>query len=83
MVPYAIRWPLASSIHWSFRLLCLLGILPTIPTVSLFLSMMSIILLFTLIAELKGQAKRLEEDVRSLRNCIHIYSLLAGMAAVT
>ena len=43
---------------------------------------MSIVLLFTLIAEPKGQAKRLEEDVISHRNCRHIYSLLAGTAAI-
>lgn len=31
----------------------------------------------------KAQAKRLEEDAESLRNCRHRYSLLDGMAAVT
>ena len=30
----------------------------------------------------KTQAKRLEEDARSHRNCEHISSLLAGMAAI-
>ena len=46
---------------------------------------MPVVLLFTLFAEPrvgKAQAKRLE-DVRNRRKCRHIYSLLAGMAAIT
>ena len=31
----------------------------------------------------KAQAKRLEEDAGSHRNCRHVYSLLAGVAALT
>ena len=31
----------------------------------------------------KAQAKRLEEDLRSHRNCRQVYSLLVGMAAIT
>ena len=44
-----------------------------------------IVLLFTLFAESrvgKAQTKRLEEDLRSHRNCRPVYSLLAGAAAV-
>ena len=47
---------------------------------------MPVVLLFTLFAEPrigKPQTKRLEEDVRSHRDCRHIYPLLAGMAAKT
>ena len=54
-------------------------VLLTAPAVSLFT-------LSALFAELrvgKAQAKRLEEDLRSHRNYRHVYSLLAGLAAVT
>ena len=53
-------------------------ILFTVPIVSLFT-------LFTLITETrvgKARAKRLEGDLRSCRNCRHIYSLLADAAAM-
>ena len=64
-------WPLASSIHWSLRLLYLLCILPTTPTISLFTE-----------ARLgKVPARKLEETSRSCRNCRHVYSLWAGAAA--
>ena len=54
----------------------LLFILLTAPTV----------LLFTLLVEPrvgKARAKRLEEGSRSRRNCGHVYSPLAGAAAIT
>ena len=57
-------------------------------TVSLILFLMPIVLLFTLstlYAEFRVgrvRARRLEEDRRSLRNCRHVYSLLAGAAAI-
>ena len=53
--------------------------------VSQILFVRPIALPFTLFAELrvgKARAKRLEEDARSHRNCRHIYSLLADLAAV-
>ena len=52
----------------------LLIILFVTPVVSLYLTVHTVVD--------KIQAKRLEEDVRSLRNCRHIYSLLADAAAV-
>ena len=30
----------------------------------------------------KPRTKKLEEDARSCRNCRHVYSLLAGIAAI-
>ena len=57
-----------------------------IVSVWLILFTMPIVLVFTLFAEPrigKAQAKRLEEDSRSHRKCRHIYSLLAGTAAIT
>ena len=54
--------------------------------VLLILFMTPVVSLFTLFTEPtvgKVQAKRLEGDVRSRRNCRHIYSPLAGMAAIT
>ena len=57
-------------------------------TVLLILFLMPIVLLFTLstlFAESrvgKVRARRLEEDTRSLRNCRHVYSLLADTAAI-
>ena len=78
---------MASSTQWSIRLFYLLGILPTMPKVSLINQfVMPVALLFILFTEPrvgKAQAKRLEEDLRSHRNCRHVYSLLAGMAAIT
>ena len=56
--------------------------------VLLILFMMPTVLLFTLCTLFvesrvgNAQAKRLEEDTKSHRNCRHIYSLLAGTAAV-
>ena len=61
-----------------FRSIYLSLILFTAPIVSLFT-------LFALIAETrvgKARAKRLEGDLRSCRNCRHIYSLLADAAAM-
>ena len=52
----------------------------------LILFTMPIVLVFTLFAEPrigKAQAKRLEEDERSHRNCRHVFFLLAGRAAIT
>ena len=52
------------------------------------LVMMPVVLLFTLCPLFiesrvgKVQTKRLEEDAKSCRNCRHVYSLLAGTAAV-
>ena len=84
--PQAIRWPMASYTQWSIRLFYLLGILPTMPNVSLInLFMTTVALLFTMVAESrvgKAQAKRLEEDLRNHRNWRHIYPLLADAAAV-
>ena len=63
-----------------------LHLLPTTPIVLPILFLMPNVLLFTLFAEPragKAQAKRLEEDSRSCRNCRHVYSLLTGMAAIT
>ena len=54
--------------------------------VLLILFMTPVVSLFTLFAEPtvgKVQARKLEGDVRSRRICRHIYSLLAGMAAIT
>ena len=54
--------------------------------VLLILFMTPVVSLFTLFAEPrvgKAQAKKLEGDARSHRNCRHIYSVLAGMAAMT
>ena len=77
---------MASYTQWSNRLFYLLGILPTMPNVSLInLFMTPVALLFTMVAESrvgKAQAKRLEEDLRNHRNCRHIYPLLADAAAV-
>ena len=90
MVPHAICWPLASSIQWSLRLLHPLGILLTTPVViTLHPVTAPVVWLFTLSALFtesrvgKAQANRLETEERSQRNCRHIYSLLAGTAAVT
>ena len=58
--------------------LVLLFILLTAPTVSLF----TLCPLFTEARVGKARGKRLEENSRSSRNCRHIYSLLAGAAAV-
>ena len=47
--------------------------------------MTPVVLLFLLFAEPrvgKAQAKRLERDSRSHRNCRHIYSLLVDAAAI-
>lgn len=64
---------MASSTQWSIRLFFLLGILPTMPDVSLVnLFVAPVVLLFILFAEPrvgKAQAKRLGEDWRSRRNC--------------
>ena len=57
---------------------CILLILFVTPDVLLFT-------LSTLYAEFRVgrvRARRLEEDRRSLRNCRHVYSLLAGAAAI-
>ena len=57
--------------------------MPNISLINLFVA--PVVLLFILFAELrvgKAQAKRLEEDWRSHRNCRRIYSLLADAAAV-
>ena len=66
--------------HTSFPCwIVVLLILFVMPIVSLFT-------LFSLFAKArvgKGRAKRLEEDARSLRNCKHVYSLLAGTVAKT
>ena len=51
-------------------------ILLTVPVVSLFT-------LFTESRVRKACAKKLEGDLRSRRNCRHIYSLLADTAAMT
>ena len=62
-----------------------------IPSVLLILFMMPIVLLFTLFTLLaqfteprvgKARAKRLEEDLRSRRNCKYFYCLLADAAAI-
>ena len=45
-VPHVLWWPLAYSIQWSLRLLCLLGILPTTPIVLLILLMTPIVSLY-------------------------------------
>ena len=74
LIPQAMWWPLASSIHWSLRLLYLLGILLTMP----------VVLLFTLFAEPRvgkikenfQQAGKLEENSRNCRNCMFILSTL-------
>ena len=66
-----------------------LGIQGLLHAVLLILFMMPIVLLFTLFSlfaeprEGKAQAKRLEEDAKSHRNCRHVYSLLAGRVAIT
>ena len=79
---------MASPIQWSLRLSDLLGILLTFPIVLLILFMMSVVSLFTLSTLFteprigKVQAKSLEGDARSCRNCRHIYSLLADAAAI-
>ena len=54
--------------------------------VLLILFMAPVVLLFLLFAEPslgKVWVKRLERDLRSHRNCRHVYCLLAGMAAMT
>ena len=54
--------------------------------VLLILFVMPVVLLFILFAEPRvGKAKvpRLEGDSRSYKRCRHIYSLLAGTAAIT
>ena len=59
---------------------------PLEESVLLILFMTPVVSLFTLFAEPrvgKAQAKKLEGDARSHRNCRHIYSVLAGMAAMT
>ena len=64
LLPRAMWWPLASSIHWSLRLLYLLGILLTMP----------VVLLFTLFAEPRvwkmkenfQRAGKLEENPRTV-----------------
>ena len=74
LIPQAMWWPLASSVHWSLRLLYLLGILLTVP----------VVLLFTLFAEPRvgkikenfQQAGKLEENSRNCRNCMFILSTL-------
>ena len=89
MVPHAVWWPLASSIQLGHRLSYLLCILLTTPAVLLILFVTSIVSLFTLSTLFneprvgKVQAKRLEGDSRSCRNCRHIYSLLADAAALS
>ena len=63
-----------------------MGILPTTSIVLLILFTAPIVLLFTLFTLFvefrvgKARAKRLEEDLRSHRNCRHIYALLADAA---
>ena len=55
-------------------------------SVLLILFVMPIVLLFTLFTEPrvgKAQVKRLEENLRSYRNCSHGYSLLVVIAAIT
>ena len=57
-------------------------------SVLLILFVMPIFLLFTLFVLFaepgvdKAQAKRLEEELMSCRNCRHVYSLLADIAAI-
>ena len=54
-------------------------------SVLLVLFVTPIVLLFTLFAEprvRKAGAERLEGNSRSCRNCRHVYSLLAGTAAI-
>ena len=53
-------------------------ILPAMPAVSL----ITLFALFTEPVVSKARAKRLEENVRSQRNCKHVYSLGAGTTAV-
>ena len=53
--------------------------------VLLTLFVMPIVLLFTLLAEPrvgKAQVKSLEKELRSHRNCRHVYFLLADAAAI-
>ena len=69
LLPQAMWWPLASSIHWSLRLLYLLCILLTMP----------VVLLLTLFAERrvgKTQAGKLEENWRNCMDCMFILSTL-------
>ena len=57
----------------------MLGVLLTLLRVA-------IVLLFIVLVESrvgKVQAERLEEDLRSHRDCRHVFSLLAGLAALT
>ena len=54
-------------------------ILLIVPVVSLF----TLSALFAEPRVGKVRAKRLEEDSKSHRNCRYVYSLLAGMAAIT
>ena len=54
--------------------------------VSLTLLRVAIVLLFIVLVESrvgKVRAERLEEDLRSHRDCRHVFSLLAGLAALT
>ena len=66
LLPQAVWWPLASSIHWSLRRLCILLTLP-------------VVLLLTLFAEPrvgKTQAWKLEENWRNCMDCMFILSML-------
>ena len=70
-------------------IIVLLLILLTMALALLILFVTPVVLLFTLCALLaeprigKELAKRLQGDSRNNRNCRHVYSLLAGMAAIT
>ena len=79
-----IWWHAACLIHYSF-----LNLFKTITsekyTELLILLVMPAVLLFTLSALFAEPrvGKRLKEDTISRRNCRHVYSLLAGTAAIT
>ena len=83
-VMVVIWWHAACLIHYSF-----LNLGKTITSKKyaelLILLVMPAVLLFTLSAQFAEPrvSKRLEEDTRSCRNCRHVYSLLAGTAAIT
>ena len=80
MVPHAIGWPLTSSIQWSLRLFYLLLTTSIVLLISAHCTPLSALFPEPMIG--KSQVKRLEENVRSCRNCSPNYSLLAGIAAV-
>ena len=84
MVMFIVWWSAACLIHYSF-----LNLFKTITsekyTELLILLVMPAVLLFTLSALFAEPrvGKRLKEDTISRRNCRHVYSLLAGTAAIT